>query len=484
MSMRCSFALLLAGAALAFGVQSASATIREVETTGTCLIGNYPTYTTIQSAVSASNKGDTVDVCPGTYPEQVFITKAMTLAGIPVVLNGTTYVPVVAAPAGGIVQNGTRLNGSGVAAQILVQPTVAGNVTVKNLTVDGTGNNITGCVPYTFVGIYYQNAGGTISGNTTQYQMQDPADLGCQNGLGIFVESNALGTGKVTITGNTVDNFQKNGITLHLGAATGTISKNAVTGIGPTTAIAQNGIEVAYGATATILGNSVSQIAYTGLYYPATLSSGILLYGSQATGSPTYPYLTPPSVTGNTITSSQVGVALDAVDGTSNSMVKLASNNITGSYYGIQLVSDPNYSPPLSDDYINVLSNHITNTGPADGIDACSDYNAITGNTITNATESAIHLDSTPYNPNNGAGCEETDGSPSGSNNTVSSNHMVVACVGVLDGGTGNVVNTNNHYTDVTHDYETGNSYSCSPAHHSGKTGTSKTLGVPQPLHP
>jgi len=45
---------------------------------GSCGGPNKPT---IQAAVNASSPGDTVLVCPGTYPEQVTITKDLILQG-------------------------------------------------------------------------------------------------------------------------------------------------------------------------------------------------------------------------------------------------------------------------------------------------------------------------------------------------------------------------------------------------------------------
>ena len=48
---------------------------------GTCMSG-ATVFTTIQEAVNAAAPGSTVTICPGNYPEQVTITKALTLTGV------------------------------------------------------------------------------------------------------------------------------------------------------------------------------------------------------------------------------------------------------------------------------------------------------------------------------------------------------------------------------------------------------------------
>lgn len=93
-------------------------------------------YSTIQSAVSSVAWGSVVDVCPGTYPEQVVISQPLTLQGV---TDGVGSAAVIAVPGGGLVQNGTSVSFGPVAVQLLVQNTVG--VTIKSLIVDGSGSN-------------------------------------------------------------------------------------------------------------------------------------------------------------------------------------------------------------------------------------------------------------------------------------------------------------------------------------------------------
>jgi nitrous oxidase accessory protein NosD len=71
-----------------------------------------------------------------------------------------------------------------------------------------------------------------------------------------------------------VSNYQKNGITAN-GSIAATIAGNVVTGDGPITYIAQNGIQVGFGATATVKNNTVSGNNYSPV---SDVACGILLY--------------------------------------------------------------------------------------------------------------------------------------------------------------------------------------------------------------
>ena len=89
--------------------------------------------------------------------------------------------------------------------------------------------------------------------------------------------------------------YDKNGITCDDVNTTCTITNSTVQGEGPTNAVAQNGIQ-AFGATATITGNTVSGDSYTGGGVGNAATGILLLNGAQYT------------VTGNTASSSDVNI--------------------------------------------------------------------------------------------------------------------------------------------------------------------------------
>lgn len=142
-----------------------------------------------------------------------------------------------------------------------------------------------------------------VTNNTISAIHDLPSLSGDQHGIGIYYRAcatNSSATG--TISGNTVADYQKGGIVVSCSGAEASISGNTVTGIGPTTEIAQNGIEFGFGATVEDLsGNTVSGNVYTqnGSCAPGgvgscvgVVSTGILLYGavnspSQGTVAPT-----------------------------------------------------------------------------------------------------------------------------------------------------------------------------------------------------
>ena len=126
-------------------------------------------------------------------------------------------------------------------------------------------------------GIMLDTASGSITNNTVVGIRQGAS--GCQEGNAIEVRNAPFDTTPgpmkgVTISGNTVRDYQKTGIAAS-GHVAATITNNTVTGAGPINYIAQNGIQVGFGASATVKGNTVSGNWYTPV---SDVACGVLLY--------------------------------------------------------------------------------------------------------------------------------------------------------------------------------------------------------------
>jgi parallel beta-helix repeat protein len=395
--------LLMAATLIVFSSLSFSATVA----VGNCT--NLAFYPTITQAVNSVPQNSTIKICPGTYAEQVLITKNLSLVGV--AGNGQTGAaatgannPTIVSPAGALQVNSYDLFDSfPTAAQIAVlTPSTAIApiiVNVSNLTIDGSNNQLGDCGT-DLVGIYYQNASGTINHVATRYQELSQSLFGCQDGLAIYAQAGygATFNSTVTIENSSVHDYDKNGITADGDKLTATITGNDVVGIGSTPLIAQNGIQVSFGAGGKVMNNIVSDDVYVspdnGPYYSA---SGILLYDSGGTSAK------PITVSGNTVSNTQGGIV------------------IVGDSSGTA-------------DYNTVSSNKITTTlaaGPylIDGIDLCSNHNTATSNTVMNSAGAGVHIDSL---------CSESTGG-TGNNSTATNNTVIEACAGVMTGtGSGN----------------------------------------------
>jgi copper-binding protein NosD len=203
-------------------------------------------FTSIQDAINAASPGDEIVICNGVYAEQLSITKSLDIDAD----SGAFLVPA------SIPQNATSLaTGDGIAAAVLISG--ATNVSISGLTIDGINNGITECAP-DLIGIYFQNSSGSLRHATVRNFALAASLNGCQSGTGVFVESGGGQSSEVEISDCSIHSYQKNGVTANENGTTARIHDNVVTGVGPTTGAAQNGIQIGFSASGAIHGNTVT----------------------------------------------------------------------------------------------------------------------------------------------------------------------------------------------------------------------------------
>jgi hypothetical protein len=147
--------------------------------------------------------------------------------------------------------------------------TPTGIIHVTNLTITGQ-LSIDQCDAGTdrLRGILLSGVGGTVT-NTHLFAIRQGAASGCQEGNAIEVRNffpdeplSSSSRTSVTVSDNEVRNYQKTGILVN-GNVEAVVARNLVVGDGPIDFIAQNGVQIGFGATALVSANSISGNNYT-----------------------------------------------------------------------------------------------------------------------------------------------------------------------------------------------------------------------------
>lgn len=393
-------------------LSSASAATLEV---GTCrLPGNQPAiqhFSTIQAAVNAASPGDTVLVCPGTYPEQVTIAKNLTLSGLN---SGNAGSAVVVPPPTGLV---VLPPDTVTAPQVFVDGTNGGvtQVVVSDLTVDAANNLITSCtMPPDIEAVYFLNASGTIENVLARNQNVKVNGLFCGTGIGLRVTGNTVSS-VVTVQNNTVSAYDESGIFASLPMAQTTIRNNSILGPGSSnTSTTATGITLFDDVMATVSGNFI-----------ADNTNG--LFG-------------------------QNGIDVVGVNGAVISKNVLGNNGVGIAFY--TFTGDPN------SDNGTVTDNQVFG-GDLDGIAICGSNNQVTGNIVSNFSESGVNLVT-----------NWRDAECVGNNNTVTGNSINGACAAALvDPATnGNTIGPNNKAFNTEYLRVPGTT--CPPAEQPSKKGS------------
>lgn len=296
-------------------------------------------FSTISAAVEAVPAGSTIEVCPGTYAEQVVIDKALTVKGIS--YNNSSQ-PVIVVPSGGLATTSSISYGT-VAAQVEV---TAGPVNITNITVDGTAAS-TNCPSVDYIGILYSSgSSGTV--NEVETRNQNCGSVG----IGIVAENGAGATQTVTIQNSNVNTNNYAGITVESNqippSLTAVIKNNWVTG-------SSNGIMSSYNPQGSI-SNNVIEVGLTGVY---SGTANVAVSGNTV------------AVSGNTVIGGNIGIDITgtAVSITSNRILNSARAGVYVEVGGI-----------------TVKNNTITQVPVGIEFNCITDTNGVTGNTINGAT--------------------------------------------------------------------------------------------------
>ena len=289
-----------------------------------------PGFNKIQPAIDAAPSGATIEVCAGTYNGELQITQSVTLSGTG---TGKAIVKLPASPANSTTACDTA-TGTG-----SYQPDQDGIAICGAISVTMTGITVDAAWP---VNTCYDSMYGVLIGGGATVSFTDSAVTaagakplnGCQGGIGIqdgmgWTTPNEVG--HLVLSHSSVSGYQKNGITVDGRGSTAQISNGVVKGIGATTAIAQNGIQVSNGAKVSISdtkvsGNecNVSVCGPNGL--TQTQSTGLLFYGATWGN----------KVTGSTLSGNDIGVyyaANPAGKAPKTAQLQLSGDTITGNRY-------------------------------------------------------------------------------------------------------------------------------------------------------
>jgi hypothetical protein len=150
---------------------------------------------------------------------------------------------------------------------VVQNATAPSTIHVTNLTIDATLNgNPCDAGPQRLRGILFSGASGTATNNTVT--VTQGVNFGCQEGNAIearnFLGEPLASTDRttVTISDNVIPLYQKTGV-LANGNVDAIVTRNVITGVGPSTVIAQNGVQVGFGATGLVSANAISGNNYT-----------------------------------------------------------------------------------------------------------------------------------------------------------------------------------------------------------------------------
>jgi len=285
-------------------------------------------YKSIQAAIDAAAPGTTIEVCGGTYKEQLEIGTEVNLVG-----KGHPVVALPASPQWSKTACDLAIDtATGGADQDLVS--ICGpKVSVKKITFEakwpeGTCND----------SLYNVMVAGGATLEASQVTLNGAGAFpinGCQGGVGleVGVGYNLDEVGHATLQKVEIENYQKNGVTVDGKGSTASIANTTITGAGPANQ-GQNGIQVSRGAVATISGVKISgnectvpSCGYSSQQNWAEDAAGVLFYEPGASS----------TVSSSKLSANNIGVEYVSGEPPATSEITLTGDKISGGYASVQL---------------------------------------------------------------------------------------------------------------------------------------------------
>lgn len=284
-------------------------------------------FQTITDALAVANAGDEIRVCPGVYPEQVTITKSVTIRG-----ENFGSRRAVIKPAALPATLPSLWSTNPITAAVLVDTKF---IRMSDVDIDLSDNTLAACSP-ALAGLYLRNTSGRIE-RVEVYDTRLASRPDCESGVGVFIESGPTefvlgkpinGTARVSLRGVKFENYQKAGLAAH-GPRTilVIVDASATAGVGPVGGAVANGYEFAFGARGKLV-DSTAEGHTTAV--PGRLAAGVLGFELGKT-----------KIRRDTFTDNQVGVFVVGdrarikrsviTDNTSDGVVLLGDANLVAS---------------------------------------------------------------------------------------------------------------------------------------------------------
>lgn len=260
-------------------------------------------FLTITKAVNTAVDGTKIWVDAGTFQEQVSIHKTLDVTGV------DTSKTIVKAPANlTTVSNG--MFGGAPLQPIIYAHNNAKTINISKIFVDGNGGR-----PGNFyIGILFYEANGSVD-KCVVTDIRDVTFNGAPDIAVIAAHTRGVNMSQYfSITNCNIREYGKGGIVVDGGLVTAIINNNRIHGKNTGGVLAQNGIQVSRGASASISGNYIYNNLWNAIQHPhVDHASGILLYGAGVdhTGTATG-YAT--TISGNHIEGNEAGIMMQ--DGT------------------------------------------------------------------------------------------------------------------------------------------------------------------------